>query len=1093
MLVRRLLAIASCAAFVLAGVPFAAPAQDAQPAGVPSFAEPAISPDGTEIAFVSGGDIWTVPSAGGVARVLVATGGTASRPLFSPDGKRIAFVSSRAGAPGIYVVTLDGGALKRLTHGDTAPNLSAWSPDGAFVYFASSEKNLEYFNDVMRVPANGGTPMRVVGERFVNAMDAMPSPDQRELVYVRNGFVQWWRRGHSHMDESELVIEHGGTYDEITHGEAKDRWPMWSPDGRTLDFVSDRSGSDQLWSRAADGRLKQLTTLRGGEDVLWPTIARNGRTIAFEHAFGIWTCDVQTGATREVPIELRGLPELAQPQRVTLIDRFSALDLSPDDEKIAFVARGRVFAASSATGGEAQEATTHEDAAFDLPVWNKDSRRLAMVVDRGTEQAIATYDYPDGPERVITPPGHHDDYPHWSPDGTHLAFVRDGRELHLLDVATHADRVVATGILDRRPFGDEGDIAFSPRGDWIAYANEDRQGFQNVYVVRTAGGEPQAISFLPNASGGALAWSPDGTRIYYVTSQRTEAGQVAQIDLIPRAPQFREDAFRRLFQTEPNRPELPTRTIPSPVASSAPTTAPSAAPTGVPHLAPHPSPRPSASPTPRGTTIDFAGIRDRLSFVPTGLDVGSVHVTPDGKTLILVAAAAGEENLYAFPIDETSDEAAVARQLTSTRGQKSDVHISSDGKTLVYLDAGRVYEATVGGATKALPVLASLDVDFARDKPIVFRQAWSLLDRWYADPHFHGVDWNAVLHTYAPHALGARTPAELDRIISLMVGELNSSHSGIYPAPSGVPRYNTGRLGVQWDAAEYARTGKLRITEIVPLGPLALAGHVAVGDELLAVNGTPVGRDTDVDALLEHTIGARTELRIAPHGDANAARTVVVLPIDLPSEQELLYRAWAEGRRAYVDRISGGRIGYVHLADMEESSLRAFYADLDVQNRQKRAVIVDIRNNEGGFVDPYAIDVLTRREYATFRSRFGYDPGERTALGERVLDKPTALLVNEHSLSDAENFTEAYRVLHAGPVVGKPTAGWIIFTSAATLADGSTIRLPSTLVIAHDGVDMELHPRPVDVRAALPPGALERGDDPQLDAAVRELERRMGR
>jgi tricorn protease len=178
---------------------------------------------------------------------------------------------------------------------------------------------------------------------------------------------------------------------------------------------------------------------------------------------------------------------------------------------------------------------------------------------------------------------------------------------------------------------------------------------------------------------------------------------------------------------------------------------------------------------------------------------------------------------------------------------------------------------------------------------------------------------------------------------------------------------------------------------------------------------------------------------------------------------------------------------------MEVESLKKFYLDLDVQNRARRAVIVDLRNNTGGFVDPYALDVLTRHEYLTFRSRFGYDASARTALGQRVLDRPTALVVNEHSLSDAENFTEGFRVLHAGPIVGEPTAGWIIFTSETNLADGSTIRLPSTRVLAHDGVDMELHPRPVDVRVENPPGAAERGEDPQLESAVRELERHTGR
>ena len=151
-------------------------------------------------------------------------------------------------------------------------------------------------------------------------------------------------------------------------------------------------------------------------------------------------------------------------------------------------------------------------------------------------------------------------------------------------------------------------------------------------------------------------------------------------------------------------------------------------------------------------------------------------------------------------------------------------------------------------------------------------------------------------------------------------------------------------------------------------------------------------------------------------------------PVDLPTEQNLVYRAWVASRRAYVERASGGRVGYVHIPDMGEESLRAFNTDLDVQNREKDGVVVDVRNNKGGFVDPYVVDVLTRREGLRFRSRFGFDPPERTSLGQRALDKPSVLVVNEHSLSDAENFTEGYRAMHPGPVVGEPTAGWIIFT-----------------------------------------------------------------
>jgi Tol biopolymer transport system component/C-terminal processing protease CtpA/Prc len=1081
MQVRPAFALISLFAFLFTTLPSAAPAAEA-PAPLPSFAEPSISPDHREIAFVSGGDIWSVPAGGGAAHLLAAVDGTASRPLYSPDGKRLAFVSSRPGAYGIYLLTIAGGTLTRLTHNDALPELDGWSPDGGSIYFATNENNIAYFGDVMRVAADGGTPVRAIGERFVNAMEAAPSPDGRTIAFVRNGFVQWWRRGHSHIDQDEIVLDRldAHRFDTVTDGASKDRWPMWSPDGRTLYYVSDRSGSDELWANTGGG-ARQVSALHG-ESVLWPTISRDGKLIAFEHAMAIWTYDPASGTTRRLAIDLRGLPDVTTPRFGMQLSGFSGLGLSPDAKKIAFVARGQIFAASAQDGSDAEPVPSTTIAADHLPVWNADSRHIAYVVDRGTEQAIATYAFPDGPERILTPPGHHDDYPHWSPDGRTLAFVRDGVELHLLDLVSGTDRIAARGLLDRRPFGDEGNIAFSPAGDWIAYVDQDRGGFSNVRVVPTAGGASRPVTFLPNTSGGPVAWSPDGTRLYFVTSQRTEAADVAQVDLVPRAPRFREDAFRQLFDQEPSRPELRPRTTPT------------APPTPAARASRRPRPEASTPPAPQRTQIEFSGIRDRVSMLATGLDVATVAVTPDSKALILVANAAAEQNLYAFSVDDTSSGPAVARQLTNTLGPKEGLTIAPDGKSVYYLDSGHVSMIALDTRdTAQLPVSAELTVDFSRTRDLIFRQAWSMLDRWYANPKFNGVDWNAVFRTYEPHAVAARTPAEFRRVMELMLGELDSSHMGISAeaAFSPAPSYTIGRLGAQWDAQTYERTGRVRIAEIVPLGPLALAGGVAVGDELLAVDGSPVDRHSDVDMLLANRIGKRTVLRIAPHGNANAARTVVVRPVDLPTEQGLLYRAWVDSRRAYVDKRSGGRLGYVHLLDMSDDALRKFELNLDVQNRAKEGVVVDVRNNEGGFVDPYATDVLTRPEYERFVSRFGADAPPRTSLGQRVLDKPTVLVVNEHSLSDSENFAEGYRRLHAGPIVGEPTAGWIIFTSAATLADGSTLRLPTTSVFTLDGVNMERHPRPVDVQVDDPPGAAARGDDPQLDAAVSTLLRRV--
>ena len=214
---------------------------------------------------------------------------------------------------------------------------------------------------------------------------------------------------------------------------------------------------------------------------------------------------------------------------------------------------------------------------------------------------------------------------------------------------------------------------------------------------------------------------------------------------------------------------------------------------------------------------------------------------------------------------------------------------------------------------------------------------------------------------------------------------------------------------------------------------------------------------------------------------------MIVKPITTGAEKQLLYRQWVEANRAYVAKISNGKIGYVHIPDMSQNSLEQLYIDLDAENQSKEGVVIDIRNNNGGFINPYVIDVLSRKGYLTMQERGLWNVPARSALGQRALERPTVLITNQHSLSDAEDLSEGYRSLKIGKIVGEPTAGWIIFTWNTNLFDGTTFRLPRQRILGSDGKDMELNPRPVDVPVTRPIGESLTGKDSQLDRAVREL------
>ena len=384
--------------------------------------------------------------------------------------------------------------------------------------------------------------------------------------------------------------------------------------------------------------------------------------------------------------------------------------------------------------------------------------------------------------------------------------------------------------------------------------------------------------------------------------------------------------------------------------------------------------------------------------------------------------------------------------------------------------------------------MAEIDVDFAKEKMEVFHQAWSYLRDHFYDSNFHGVNWDAVRDIYGPQIAGARTPDEMRRLINLMVGELNASHLGISgPFIGAPPVQQVGRLGLRFDRVEYETKGHLRIIEVIALSPAAISGQIKTGDYLIAIDDERIGASANLDGLLANKVNRRVALKVASSGEGAETREIVVQPVSQGTEKGLLYRQWVNERRTYVEKISNGRLGYVHMPDMSSNSLTQLYVDLDSDNHSRDGVVVDVRNNNGGFVNAYAIDVFARRGYMTMTVR-GYPPAPaRTMLGQRALERPTILVTNQHSLSDAEDFTEGYRALKLGKVVGEPTAGWIIYTWGTTLVDGSSFRLPRQKIQDGSGTVMEMNPRQVDIQVIRPIGESFTGKDSQLDAAVREL------
>lgn len=1128
------------------------------PAPQPYFRTPAVDPDGERVAFLYAGDLWLASAAGGPAERLTAHPAYHFSPRFSPDGASLAFSSNRSGRGDVYVLPLGGGAVRQLTFHDEYCAVEDWAPDGRALYLTADRDQIG--PAIYRVGLDGGTPALVYCEPYEQLGQVAVSPDGEQLAFS-NVRERWWRRGPNPYSPGEIWVGPSaesprwaeGGYAALRMlagpGRANDApqrsaegflsalaapyagrnaWPLWAPDGKSLYFVSDRDGVENLWQLPAEGgEPRQVTFFRDGR-LLFPQIARRAGLIVFEREWQIWRLDPATGRAAPIPITARGDSKVTPLREESWGRGFSELRLSPDGKKIAFVARGEVFVdfADKETDRDLRQGPsfriTDTSARESQLAWTPDSRGLVYVSDRHGEDEIYRYDFVARQEARLTDDLTPKLLPRVSPDGKWLAYISGNDALRLLSLEGGEPRELA-----RARFVVAADLAWSPDSRWLAYLAQDARYFSNVYVVPVDEGEPRQVTFLSNLEGGDLLWAPGGQFLIFTTEQYRGESQIVRVDLRPPAPLFREAEFERLFEEreegrragdrrqeaarpedqEGGRPgeqaggdgpaESPEPAPAGPVETTAPEEADKEAPAdkkGDQQPAEEPEqpgeekqegPRPA--PQPPRLSIELEGIERRLRFLtPIQMSAAAAAISPDSKDLLLLAVVAGKLNIWALPLDEPRADQP-PRQLTASESGKHAVQFTPDGRAFFYLDDGNITVRRFPGGNDPLRVAArgDLTVDFHREKRQIFAEAWRALRDSFYDPTFRGQDWASLRERFAPLVGGAQTTEELHTVINLMVGELRASHLG-----SGFGGWtgSDGYTGILLDPVELRATGRLRVQRSVPDSPAAaLERPPRPGEYLVAVDGVALGPGTSLDRLLRRSAGRRVRLTLAETPEGAARREVALRPIDGAAYARLRYRDWAYGNERYVAAVSGGRLGYVHIETMSYPAYQQFLADLDAEAYGKDGVIVDVRYNGGGHTATFILDVLTRRSalLSGFRERAATDAGHLA--GNRILNKPTVLVTNERSASNTEMLSESYRRLGLGKVVGRPTAGAVIWTYSTRLLDGASLRLPRFSVVTPEGEDLEGRGRPVDIEVERPLGEWALGRDRQLDAAVAAL------
>lgn len=989
---------------------------------------PALSPDGRTVAFSYLGDLWTVDAKGGVAYHLTMHEKHDFNPVFSPDGQWIAFSSNRHGQYDVFVIPVRGGRAKRLTFDSADDHPTGWSPDSQNILFMSGRDiDLPIKMELYSVPLQGGQPRRI---SVFEGRDGAYSPKGDQIAYVR-GPGTWYRKGYqgSSNDDLWLCNADGSNNRQFTNHKGQDNYPMWSADGRTLFYVSDVLGGLANLVRQEPGGKPLALTNHKDDFVRRARISANGEAIVYECGADLWHYSLKDNQTRKLHIEVnaddRSNPEIVK----TFTTGATEFSWSPDEKQIAFVVHGEIFLMSRA-GGKAKRLTDHP--AFDHGVaWSPDAKKILFLSDRNGHEDIYLLepDDPDHPE-LGTAHRHKVKQITDTPEAEiGVSFSPDGSRVAFLRagklMTMNPDGTNEKVLVSDRQVVD---YEWSPDGKYVCYAGQDGSFASELYIIPATG--PTALEPARNITrfatyNSGVTWSRTGNKLAFISLRKGNS----------------LSAFVLSLQ------------------------------------------KPAAAGTVPGKDIDWENIHLRVKH-PAALPTGECAISGDGTRIAFRGVSDDTEDLWIANTDGGSVTRLTTGNLKPTQIQWSRYF---PGQIYFRDGTGNLRAVMIGGPTVIGPNIVNFTAKMTIKQEDVFRemfdQSWRALNENFYDPNFHGADWKAIRAKYRALIPHCGMKEDLYVLISLMLGELNASHLGI-SGNLGTPEQQTADLGLLFD---HRHPGPdLKILEIIKGGPADQRGiNLRAGDRIIAIDGTTLTPQTNVSRLLNDKVGEVVILHVTS-ADGSAKRRLEIRGENRAKMNEPLYERWITRNAQKVSELSGGKLGYIHIPNMQEPGLERFVRALYSDNFDKDGIVLDVRYNGGGFTHDQVLNYLTGKEHTIFTHRDG-SSGLVLRSYDRKWTKPLVLLINNRSYSDAEIFPHAFRTWGLGKLVGQPTGGFVIGTRQITLIDGSAFRTPRIGVHTIKGINMEKEGVMPDVLVEPHPDELARGIDRQLERAVEVL------
>jgi len=1078
---------------------------------------PAISPDGKTIAFEYQGDIFTVSAAGGEAVALTRGDSYEFAPVWSPDGKTIAFASDRFGNFDVFVVPASGGEPKRLTFHSANEVPASFTPDGKDVLFSAQRmdaaSNAQFPSGVLpelyEVPVEGGRPKQILTTPALNAR--LDRAGKRLLYEDIKGYESAWRKHEraSICRDVWLCDLATNTHTRLSQFDGEDRNPVFTPDEQSAWYLSERSGSFNVWKQALSPDAPPVQVTHFDTNPVRFLSASSTGDLCFGYDGGIY--ELPAGATEPHQVTVQIAAGSNEPEQIvdTKSDGVTEMDVSPNGKEIAMIIRGDIFVASTDYGVTKRITTTPE---MERTVsFSPDGRKLLYASERhGSwnlyETSLVKKDEPyffaasDLQEKEILANGQENFQPRYRPDGKEIAYLENRVTLKVLDPATGKTRTVLPAKWNYSYADGDQSFDWAPDGKTllVQYISSGRWS-EDIGLVKADGSSAEPVNLTQNGYEDTIPrWAMDGKMMFWFSNRNGLSGHgmgsFDQSDVY--ALSFTPAAYDRFnlskadFALAKEAEDKAKKQKPDDgkkkdggKAKAQPADDGDDSSSGdddsddlKPKLA-------------KPLDLDLKNLEDRTQRItPFSSDLADAELTPDGETLLYLSRVDGGYDLWSY--NRREDDKKVLAKLPPGKDDNDEdgmkhaaLVLDRKGENAYVLDSGTITQVELKtGKTDPVKFSAEVIVHPQAERAFFFEHAWRQAKEKLYAADLQGVNWDAYKKVYAkflPYITNNRDFAEL---LSEMLGELNVSHTGsgyYYDDPDGD---KTGALGVFFDES-YTGPG-FKIAEVLEGGPLTRANSkIKAGDIVEKINNRPIAAGAEFDSLLNRTTDQPTLL--SAYDPATKKRwDETVKPISLDAQNDLLYHRWVRQRRELVDKLSGGRIGYLHIAGMADAEYRKAFGDALGRSADKEALIVDTRFNGGGELTEDLIDFLSGHQLFKMEPRgqnLGVIPLNRWI-------RPSAVVMSESNYSDADLFPTAYHEMNLGPLVGMPVAGTGTAVWWETLQDETLyFGIPEVGMRGLDGNFLENHELEPDVKVLNDYQSVAKGEDKQLEAAVQAL------